>query len=137
MPIGIGVCVSVSNLEVVLVAVEYITCTQTFTLNTAMMLARPPDDPSTAVLAAPADDKQGDDPKAPDPPHGPAPAALQSHSISTPVDLRSVFHDRTMPVVPTRLGLDSSPALFLWESRTTNVDVMCVSNTTRPSTISR
>lgn len=40
-------------------------------------------------------------------------------------------------VVPTRRGLDSSPAVFLWESRTTNVDVMSVSNTTRPVAVSR
>lgn len=39
--------------------------------------------------------------------------------------------------VPTRRGLDSSPALFLWESRTTNIDVMSVSNTTRPVAVSR
>lgn len=39
--------------------------------------------------------------------------------------------------VPTRRGLDSSPAVFLWESRTTNVDVMSVSNTTRPIAVSR
>lgn len=40
-------------------------------------------------------------------------------------------------VVPTRRALGLSPALFLWESRTTNVDVMCVSNTTRPVAVSR
>lgn len=40
-------------------------------------------------------------------------------------------------LVPTRRGLDSSPALFLWESRTTNVDIMSVSNTTRPVAVSR
>lgn len=38
---------------------------------------------------------------------------------------------------PTRRGLDSSPALFLWESRTTSIDVMSVSNTTRPVAASR
>ncbi|CAM9876719.1 unnamed protein product, partial [Hapterophycus canaliculatus] len=42
---------------------------------------------------------------------------------------------RTVPV-PTRRGLGSSPALFLWESRTTSVDVMSVSNTTRPVVVS-
>lgn len=39
--------------------------------------------------------------------------------------------------VPTRRGLDSSPALFLWESRTTSIDVMSVSNTTRLVAVSR
>ncbi|CAM9792568.1 unnamed protein product, partial [Scytosiphon promiscuus] len=42
---------------------------------------------------------------------------------------------RAVPT-PTRRGLNSSPALFLWESRTTNVDVMSVSNTTRPVLLS-
>lgn len=40
-------------------------------------------------------------------------------------------------MIPTRRELQSSPALFLWESRTTNVDVMSVSNTTRPVVVSR
>lgn len=35
--------------------------------------------------------------------------------------------------LPTRCGLNSSPVRFLWGSRTTNVDVMSVSNTTRPA----
>lgn len=52
------------------------------------------------------------------------------------VDLDSVMYERAVPV-PTRRGLASSPALFLWESRTTNVDVMSVSNTTRPVVVSR
>lgn len=38
---------------------------------------------------------------------------------------------------PTREGLGSSPSLFLWESRTTSVDVMSISNTTRPVAVSR
>lgn len=40
-------------------------------------------------------------------------------------------------LIPTRRALDSSPTVFLWESRTTNVDVMSVSNTTRPVAVSR
>lgn len=38
---------------------------------------------------------------------------------------------------PTREGLGSSPSLFLWESRTTSIDVMSISNTTRPVAVSR
>lgn len=97
-----------------------------------MLVVQPPNDTGAVVLVSPPD---GPDPNAPDPPHDPAQAALQSNS-STTADLHSTVHDRAVPV-PTRLGLDSSPALFLWESRTTNVDVMCVSNTTRPVAVSR
>lgn len=98
-----------------------------------MLVAQPPDDTGAVVLVPQQDDAA---PNAPDPPHDPSPAALQSNSSTTAADLHSTVHDRAVPV-PTRLGLDSSPALFLWESRTTNVDVMCVSNTTRPVAASR
>lgn len=59
--------------------------------------------------------------------HGSTPVAPHNSAI---VDLDSAVYERTAPV-PTRRGLVSSPALFLWESRTTSVDVMSVSNTTR------
>lgn len=71
--------------------------------------------------------------------HGPAPMALQYNDFAAGgLDLMPSRvgggggGDRAVLVPPTRRGLDSSPALFLWESRTTNVDVMSVSNTTRP-----
>lgn len=50
--------------------------------------------------------------------------------------LKSTLMDRE-DAPRTRQGLDWSPALFLWENRTTNVDVMSVSNTTRPIMLSR
>lgn len=69
---------------------------------------------------------------------GSLPVAPQSqcNNNASFVDLDSADYERTVPV-PTRRGLASSPALFLWESRTTNVDVMSVSNTTRPAVVSR
>lgn len=43
------------------------------------------------------------------------------------------FEPWTDKSLPTRCGLNYSPVRFLWGSRTTNVDVMSVSNTTRPA----
>lgn len=60
-----------------------------------------------------------------------ATTALLSHTSATE------FPWNGGQAVPTWRGIDSSPALFLWESRTTNVDVMSVSNTTRPVVVSR
>lgn len=77
-----------------------------------------------------------------DPVFGYTPAALPCDRITIAGGLDSISYGnvgggRTLLPVPTRRGLDSSPALFLWESRTTTVDVMSVSNTTRPVVVSR
>lgn len=66
----------------------------------------------------------------------PPDSVLPQYHNSAVADLDSTAYEQTVPV-PTRRGLASSPALFLWESRTTNVDVMSVSNTTRPLVASR
>lgn len=87
-----------------------------------VMVVAAPEDAGSAPLV-PQDDQRD----------GSAPGAPQYAAI---VDLDSAAYERTVPV-PTRRGLASSPALFLWESRTTNVDVMSVSNTTRPAVVSR
>ncbi|CAN0284261.1 unnamed protein product, partial [Ectocarpus fasciculatus] len=87
----------------------------------------------------PLNPKDPSDPN--DPVFGSAPAALPCDRITIaggldPTSYGNVGGGRALLPVPTRRGLDSSPALFLWESRTTNVDVMSVSNTTRPVVVS-
>lgn len=56
-------------------------------------------------------------------------------SRETAAAIRSSSPDTLL--IPTRRALDSSPTVFLWESRTTNVDVISISNTTRPVAVSR
>lgn len=77
-----------------------------------------------------------------DPVFGSIPAALRCDRTTMAGGLDSISYGnvgggRALLPVPTRRGLDSSPALFLWESRTTTVDVMSVSNTTQPVVVSR
>ncbi|CAM9975820.1 unnamed protein product [Ectocarpus sp. 4 AP-2014] len=69
------------------------------------------------------------------------PAALPCDRTTVAGGLDSISYGnvaggKALLPVPTRRGLDSSPAPFLWESRTTTVDVMSVSNTTRPIVVS-
>eukprot|EP00903_Cladosiphon_okamuranus_P010425 g9861.t1 len=105
-----------------------------------MVIAVPGDAGSTALVPH-TDEQQPQDLllSAIDPAQrdGSLPVAPQSHCVNnaTFVDLDPAVYEQTTPV-PTRRGLASSPALFLWESRTTNVDVMSVSNTTRPVVVS-
>lgn len=101
----------------------------------AMVVAVPGHAGSAPLVPQTDEQPQQDLLNDPDQRHGPAPVALQINN-SAIVDLDSAVYERTVPV-QTRRGLASSPALFLWESRTTNVDVMSVSNTTRPVAVSR
>ncbi|CAM9659874.1 unnamed protein product [Ectocarpus sp. 12 AP-2014] len=87
----------------------------------------------------PPNPKDPSDPN--DPVLGSVPAALHCDRTTMAGGLDSISYgnvggSNALLPVPTRRGLDSSPALFLWESRTTTVDVMSVSNTTRPVVVS-
>ena len=106
-------------------------------VNRKAILVAAPEDAGSASLVPQPDERPAHDLLTaidPDQRDTSAPGAPQYNAAI--VDMDSAVYERTVPV-PTRRSLASSPALFLWESRTTNVDVMSVSNTTRPAVVSR